>query len=249
MNLSIWYYTLASVVAVSLVSFVGLAVLSLNIERLKRLLFFLISFAAGTLLGDTFLHIFPELVAEAGFTTTIAWYFILAILIFFILERFIRWHHYHHVGDEEHHPMGTLNLIGDGFHNFIDGMIIAASYLVDVQLGLATTLAVIFHELPQEIGDFAILLHSGFSKAKALWFNFLSALMAVLGAVVVLWLGANLGGITTPLLVLTAGGFIYIATVDLMPELHKESDSLRSWWQLVALGMGLGLMSLLLLLE
>lgn len=244
-----WYYTLASVVAVSLVSFVGLAVLSLNIERLKKLLFFLISFAAGTLLGDTFLHIFPELVKDGGFSTNTAWYLILAILFFFILERFISWHHYHHVGEEDRHPMGTLNLIGDGLHNFLDGMIIAASYLVDVKLGVATTLAVVFHELPQEIGDFAILLHSGYSKAKALWFNFLSALMAVVGATLVLWLGATSGAITNPLLALTAGGFIYIATVDLIPELHKESNVAKSWWQLVALGLGLGLMSLLLLLE
>lgn len=244
-----WYYTMASVIAVSLVSFVGLAVLSIKIERLKKILFFLISFAAGTLLGDTFLHIFPELVEENKFATSTAWYLIFAIVFFFILERFIRWHHYHHVGEEDHHPMGTLNLIGDGFHNFLDGMIIAASYLVDVKLGLATTLAVVFHELPQEIGDFAILLHSGYSKVKALWFNFISALMAVIGAAIVLWLGTKVDNITIPLLALTAGGFIYIATVDLIPELHKESNVAKSWWQLVALGLGLGLMSLLLLLE
>ncbi|MFA4937090.1 MAG: ZIP family metal transporter [Patescibacteria group bacterium] len=245
----VWLYTLTSVFIISLASFVGLLTLSLRLDQLKKLLFFLISFAAGALLGDTFLHIFPELIAESGFTISLAFYLLFSIILFFILERFIRWHHYHHVEEKDQHPVGYLNLVGDGFHNFIDGMIIGASYLVSIPLGLATTLAVLFHELPQEIGDFAILLHSGFSKRKALFFNFLSALLAVLGAVLILWLGAGIGvKITSPLLALTAGGFIYIATVDLIPELHKESNLGKSLIQLVALLFGIGLMALFLLI-
>ncbi len=243
----VWFYSLVSVLLISLISFAGLLVLAVTMEKLQKILFFLISFAAGALLGDAFLHILPELVEDNGFGLDISLYLIVAILIFLILERIIRWHHYHHISEEDKHPIGYLNLIGDGFHNFIDGAVIAASYLADWKLGLATTIAVMLHELPQEIGDFAILLHSGFTKTKALVFNFLSGLVAVIGVLLVLWLGVKVTGILVPLLALTAGGFIYIATVDLIPEMHKETNLNKSLVQLVALLFGIGLMVLLLI--
>ncbi len=245
----VWVYSLVSVLVVSLISFAGLLVLAVTVEKLKKIIFFLISFAAGALLGDAFLHILPELIEDKGFSLDISLYLIGAILIFLILERVIRWHHYHHISEEDKHPIGYLNLIGDGFHNFIDGAMIAASYLVDIKLGLATTVAVMLHELPQEIGDFAILLHSGFTKIKALVFNFLSGLIAIVGAILVLWLGSQVKEIIWPLLALTAGGFIYIATVDLIPELHKETHLGKSLMQLAALLLGIGLMLLLVLGE
>ncbi|MFH1867020.1 MAG: ZIP family metal transporter [Patescibacteria group bacterium] len=245
----VWLYTLGSVILVSLVSFIGLFALSLSANRLKKLLFILISFAAGALLGDAFIHILPELVGEYGYTINIALYLSAAIVLFFILERFIRWHHYHHLEEEDKHPVGYLNLVGDGFHNFIDGLIIGASYLVDIKLGMATTLAVLVHELPQEIGDFTILIHSGFSRGRALFYNFLSALAAVVGAVLILLLEKLSAEILPALLALTAGGFIYIATVDLIPELHKESDLKKSILQLVSLVAGIALMFLLLLMD
>lgn len=241
-------YIIISLLIVSLTSFVGLFTLSWQVDRLKKALFFLISLAAGTLLGDAFFHILPELVADYGFTTEVGMYLLSAIIIFFILERFVRWHHYHHVSEEAKHPVGVLNLAGDGLHNFIDGMIIAASYLADTSLGIATTMAVLLHELPQEIGDFAILIHSGFSRGRALLFNFISALFALVGGLVVWW-GSDPESFTMPLLALTVGGFIYIATVDLIPELHKEARTGQSLVQLLGLLLGVGLMVGLLFLE
>lgn len=239
-------FPLASVLAVSLVSFVGLFAISVNTERLKKVIFILISFAAGTLLGDAFLHILPEIVAEHGWSATISLYLLVSIVLFYCLEQFIHWHHYHHVGEEEKHPVGLLNLVGDGFHNFIDGLIIGSSYLVSAELGLATTLAVIFHEIPQEIGDFAILLHSGFTRGKALLYNFFSALTAVVGTLLAVWAGGRFESVLPAFLALTAGGFIYIATADLIPELHKEVHVGKSFLQLFSLICGMGLMILLL---
>lgn len=230
-------------------SLIGLVALSLSLTNLKRLMFILISFAAGTLLGDTFLHILPELTEEIGFGLPTGVSILAAILVFYVLENIIHWHHYHHVDEEDKHPVGILNLIGDGFHNLIDGLIIGAAYLVDLRLGLATTMAVAFHEIPQEIGDFAILIHSGFSKSKALWFNFFSALVALLGVALALWLDWAVKGTLPTLLALTAGGFIYIATVDLIPELHKEVRLGKSLLQLVFLVAGISLMALLVFLE
>ncbi|OGL88472.1 hypothetical protein A3I42_03290 [Candidatus Uhrbacteria bacterium RIFCSPLOWO2_02_FULL_49_11] len=244
-----YLYPLASVLAVSLVSFTGLFAISVNTERLKKVLFILISFAAGTLLGDAFLHILPEIVAEHGWSITISLYLLISIVLFYCLEQFIHWHHYHHVSEEERHPVGLLNLVGDGFHNFIDGLIIGTSYLVSVELGIATTLAVIFHEIPQEIGDFAILLHSGFTRGKALLYNFLSALTAVLGTLLAIGISGRFEGTVPFLLALTAGGFIYIATADLIPELHKEVNIKKSFIQLFSFLCGMGLMFLLLTFE
>jgi len=139
--------------------------------------------------------------------------------------------------------------VGDAFHNFIDGLVIGASYLVSIDIGIATTLAVIFHELPQEIGDFAILIHSGFTKGKALLFNFLSALTAIIGTLIAVWAGARFAGALPVLLALTAGVFIYIATVDLIPELHKELNIKKSLLQLAALVCGMGFMWVMLVLE
>ena len=244
-----WLPAIVSVVVVSLISFVWLFTLSLQGETLKRLMFVLISFAAGTLLGDTFLHIFPELAEEIGFELPVGLSILGAMLLFYLLENVIHWHHYHHISDEDKHPVGTLNLVGDGFHNLIDGMIIGAAYLVDLRLGIATTMAVAFHEIPQEIGDFAILIHSGFSKTRALVLNFISALVAVIGVLLVIWFGQVVEGLLPLLLAFTAGGFIYIATVDLIPELHKEVRIGKSALQLVFLIAGIALMAFFTLLE
>lgn len=240
---------LISVIVVSLISFVGLFTLSLSVETLKRLMFMLISFAAGTLLGDAFLHIFPEIVEEVGFGLPVGLSILGAMLLFYLLENVIHWHHYHHISEEDKHPVGVLNLVGDGFHNLIDGIIIGAAYLVDIKLGLATTLAVAFHEIPQEIGDFAILIHSGFSKARALLLNFISALVALVGVGLAVWFGQVVAGALPLLLAFTAGGFIYIATVDLIPELHKEVRIGKSALQLIFLIAGIVLMAGFALME
>ena len=168
-------YTMGAVLIVSLVSLLGLVFVSLKPKTLEKLLFVLVSFATGTLLGDAFLHLLPETIERIGFSLEVSLAVLTGILLFFVLEKFISWRHCHVPTSKDHpHSLGWMNLMGDGFHNFIDGMIIAGSFLVSPALGLSTTFAVLLHEVPQEIGDFGILIYSGFSRTKAIVFNFIS---------------------------------------------------------------------------
>ena len=171
------------------------------------------------------------------------------ILLFFALEKFLHWHHHGEDTENHIHPVGKLVLFSDAVHNFLDGMIIGASFLVSVPVGLATTIAVVLHEIPQEIGDFAVLLHSGYTKARALWLNFLSALAALLGALVLFSLGEIAEISATWLVPIAAGGFIYIAVADLMPELHKTKELKYSILQIGAVMIGVLAMVALTLLE
>lgn len=250
-------YALISVILVSLASLIGAVGLSLSDRKLQRILLLLVSFAAGALLGDAFFHLLPELVEENGFTIAISIGILAGILFSFILEKFIHWHHCHAGGEhchEEHEehkhtkPLGYLTLFGDGLHNFVDGLIIGASYLVDVNVGIATTVAVLLHELPQELGDFGLLIHSGFSRGKALAFNFISALAAVVG-VGVAYLSTDAELLHRVLVPFAVGNFIYIACADIIPELHREERWQKSVLQLVFFILGIALMAALLLLE
>lgn len=247
--LAVWFYTMGSVLLASLVSLVGILSISMDPERLKRMLLFLVSFAAGALLGGAFLHLLPES-AEHGLRTKVSVFILVGIFGFFILEKIIHWRHCHIPTSEDHpHPMGIMNLVGDGLHNLLDGTIIAGSYLVDLRLGVSTTIAVILHEIPQEIGDFGILVHAGYSIRKALMFNFLSALAAALGAVVTLGIGLRIESASTYLVPFTLGAFVYIATADLIPELKKELALKKSLLQLLFILLGAGVMGALLLLD
>jgi len=249
--MQVWIYSIASVIVVSLISLIGVFTLSLKQETLRKILLFLVSFAVGGLFGDAFIHLLPESFEKLGTKLSTSLYTIAGILIFFILEKFIRWRHCHSPSSSEHtHPVVALNLIGDGVHNFIDGMVIAASFLVNIPLGITTSLAVIFHEIPQEIGDFGVLVHGGLSVKKALFFNFLSALTSILGAVICLVIGPHIKGYTLALLPITAGGFLYIAGSDLIPELHQGCDIKVSSaiWQFVFIVLGIMVMVLLVLL-
>ncbi len=244
-------YTLISVLAVSLLAFIGIFSLTINAKRLKTVLIYLISFSAGALLGDAFIHLLPEVVEEQGFSLTISLGVLGGIAMFFVLEKIIHWQHCHLPISEEHvHPFAYMNLIGDALHNFIDGIIIAASYVVSIPAGIATTFAVALHEIPQEIGDFGVLVHGGFTRKSALIVNFISALAAVLGAVLALWAATLVEQIELVLVPIAVGGFIYIAGSDLIPELHKETRLRRSILQVIAFLLGIGVMwALLLLLE
>lgn len=247
---SVLLYSLVSVILVSLISFIGLVTLSIKTEKLKLALVYLISFSAGALLGDAFIHLVPEIMKNGGYTLNSAIYILIGILIFFGLEKIIHWQHCHMPINHEHiHPFAYTNLVGDALHNFIDGLIIAASYMASIPVGIATTIAVILHEIPQEIGDFGVLLHGGFTKAKALAMNFLTALGALLGALVALWLGGLVNEIQKYLIPLAIGGFIYIAASDLIPELHKETKINRSIGQIISIIIGIAIMAALLLLE
>jgi zinc and cadmium transporter len=198
-----------------------------------------VSFSAGALIAGAIIHLIPEAFKEYGINTLIPLFFLIGILTFFILEKILHWRHCHiHTKKHKHH-LATMNLVGDFFHNFIDGMMIAGSYLVNIQLGLTTTVAVILHEIPQEIGDFGVLLYAGLKKYKALFYNFLSALAAVLGAIVILYIGNTIPNLTMFLLPFTAGGFIYIAGSDLIPELQKEFVLKKSLTQFIFLVLGM----------
>ncbi len=238
-----------SVILVSIVSFIGIFTLSLNQKRLKKIVTYFISFSAGALLGDVFIHLIPETIEN--FTTSTSIYILSGIGIFFVLEKFIHWEHCHgHITQEHHvHPFAYLTILGDALHNFIDGIIIATSYLVSIPVGLATTTAVILHEIPQEIGDFGVLLHGGFTKTKALFVNFLSALAAILGAILVLFASRWVTSLESFLIPITIGSFIYIAGSDLIPELHKETNLKKSLIQFISLIMGVLVMIGLLALE
>jgi len=243
-------YTIASVLIVSLISLIGVLTISINTKKLNKFLIYLVSFATGALLGDAFLHLIPELIEENSFTIQTSFYILGGIIVFFIVEKIVHWRHCHIPHNEKHtHPFAVTNLVGDGVHNFIDGLIIGASYLAGIPVGIATTIAVIFHEIPQEIGDFGILLHAGFSKSKALLFNFLSAVTAVLGGIIAIVASGMVPSIANYLIPIAIGGFIYIAGADLIPELHKNFEIKKSIFQIIALVLGIVVMAMLLFLE
>jgi len=242
----IYFYTFLSVIIVSLLSFVGALSLALNPEKLKKITIFFVSLSAGTLLGDSFIHLLPEMIEEENYIPSV-WLWVLGgIIVFFILEKIICWRHCHIPTSREHpHHLGLMNLVGDGLHNFIDGLVIAGSFLISPPLGLATTLAIVAHEIPQEIGDFGVLIHAGYSRGKALFFNFFSGLLAVLGALITLIIGPQVENFSAFIIPFTAGGFIYIATADLIPELKKESRLWQSLSQLLFILLGLAIMLIL----
>lgn len=239
-------WILVSTFVVSLISLIGVFTLAIKEGLLRKIIFSLIAFSAGALIGGAFLHILPEVLnknrSEIVFT-----YVIVGLVLFFMMERYFYWRHCHS-GVCDVHAFTYLNLIGDGFHNFMDGMVIAASYMVSLKLGFVTTLAVIFHEIPQELGDFGVLVYGGFSKQKALIYNFISALSAMAGAVIGYFVSDFALGFSNFILPLTAGGFIYIATSDLIPEIHKETNAQRSILAFIAFLSGIVFMALVKLL-
>lgn len=243
-------YGIASVFAVSLISFIGLFTLSLSTTLLNRGLLYMISFSAGALFGDAFIHLLPEVVEEYGFGINISLFILSGIVFSFVVEKFIHWRHCHHPTTSNHpHPFALMNLVGDAVHNLIDGLIIGASYLISIPVGFATTIAVILHEIPQEIGDFGVLLHGGFSKKMALLLNFLTALVSFVGLFIALYLGVSTENMTMFLIPFAAGNFIYIAGSDLIPELHKEVGVTKSLSQLLTFLLGIAIMFALLLVE
>jgi zinc and cadmium transporter len=238
-----------SVIAVSVISLIGAFALFFRSKLGDKTVKFLVSFAVGALLGDVFIHLLPELVEEGKFDVTVSLVILASVLGFFITEGFLHLHHHHHESDENernYHPVAYLNLIGDGLHNFIDGLIIGGAYLVDIRLGFATTIAVILHEIPQELGDFGVLLYAGFSKTKALFYNFISAITALIGVTVALLVG-QVENFATILVAIGIGSFIYIALADLVPEIHRSKG--RLMLQVSSLILGVAVMSALLLFE
>ncbi len=220
------FWIIGSTTLVSLISLVGAATLFMKERLLERVLLAFVGFSAGTLMGGAFLDLLPEAL-EHSESVGIFSYLIVGFTLFFLLEKFLYWRHCHR-GRCDVHAFTYLNLIGDGIHNLLDGLVIAASFVANLQLGFVTTFAVISHEVPQELGDFGILVYGGFSRSRALVFNFLSGLTAVLGALIGYLLFPYAGNLSALLLPFAAGGFIYISGSDLIPELHRETDAKKS---------------------
>ena len=242
MELNVFTLSFLSILIVSLTSFAGVLVLLLKRNILNRITFVLVGLATGALFGDVFFHLLPEIYKGQEFEAGI--FIALGILMFFILEKFLRWRH-KHTGEEDIKPVAFTNLVGDSIHNFIDGVLITASYITNTELGIATTLAIILHEIPQEIGDFGVLIHSGFSVKKALLLNFLSALISFIGMGLAFTLSQTMEYLISLLLPITAGAFIYIAGSDLIPELHTKESFKDSLLQMISIILGITLLALL----
>jgi len=217
-----------STFVVSLISFAGAIILILKEKVLNKILLVLVAFSTGALLGGAFFHLIPEAIERVGIEGIFKIFLILifGFCFFFILENFIKWHHHHAIFHPEIKPFSYLILVADSIHNFIDGLIIAASFVVSFPIGIATTLTVFFHEIPQEIGDFGVLIFGGFKKLKAVFINFLSAIFAVFGGFLGFLIAEKIGNSIVFLLPFAAGNFIYIAASDLLPEIRRE-ESLR----------------------
>lgn len=247
-----WVSSLLSTFAVSGVSLIGLLALRLDASRLRRVTEPLLGLGVGTLLGDAFIHLIPSALAAAPASALAPSLGVLAgMLLFFALDRLVR-----HRVEARPHPrparseLITLNLVGDGVHNFIDGVLIAAGYLVSPAIGLSTTVAVMAHELPQELADFAVLVHGGLDARRAVAVNLASASAAVLGTLCTLALGAAAGPALTQVLIpVTAGGFVYIATAQLIPELRRDNRPGALALQLALMAIGIALMASVALLE
>lgn len=211
-------------ILISLLSLAGVVVLFLKTDFIKKIVVFLVALSAGTMIGAAFLHLIPEALTQMPIQKT----FILTIggfLLFFLVERLLHWRHCHKAEGECHeHTFAYMNLLGDAFHNFLDGLLVIASFVINPVLGWTTVWAIASHELPQEIGDFGVLLHGGLKRGQALWLNFLVSLTAILGVFIGYWL-SSFSGVALALLPITAGGFIYISAVDLVPELHQQTGS------------------------
>ncbi len=232
------WYAVISVVIVSLLSLTGAVLILLRKKELSALITYALAFSSGVMLGATFFDLLPEsveLLPEGAFTWVLG-----GFVSFFALEKLLSWHHHvegRHVHEEK--PFAYLTLIGDAIHNFVDGAVIAGAYLISVPLGITTTLAVIAHEIPHEMSDFMILLHGGFSHAKALLYNFLSATTAIAGAVLVLFLSGQVEILEQYLLPIAAGNFLYIVASDLIPELLTKRKGSESVAQILLLLVGL----------
>jgi len=211
-------------------------------EVLDKILIFLVSLSAGALMGGAFLHLLPE-ASEAMSIDSLFGVFLISFITFFLIEKILHWRHCHKA-DCSVHTFGYMNLVGDSVHNFIDGLVIASVFMVDIKLGIATTLAVAIHEIPQEIGDYGVLIYAGFSRKMALILNYAVALTVVLGGIVGYLLFSSLESFLPFLMPFAAGGFVYIAASDLMPEIRKESNLGKSIISFLVFIIGIAIMYL-----
>ncbi len=213
--------TILATVLDSLVGLVGIFSLYISDKELQEIVRWLVAFAAGAMLAGALIHMLPKTFLDLHYPWTgeVA---VLGFLTFFILERYLHWHHCHETGPCEVHPITTLTIIGDSLHNFIDGIVIAATFLTDIATGWITTFLIIAHEVPQELGNFSVLLFGGLKKEKAILWTFFSQATCVIGGILGWFFTPE--WLKAPIIAFAAGGFLYIASSDLIPELHKEKD-------------------------
>lgn len=244
-------YSFLSVLITSLISLIGVITLGISNRKLSKILIYLISFSAGALLADVFFHLLPHLIEEQGsFSIKISSYIFVGIIMSLILEKIIHWRHCHLPVNKKHiHHVSLMSLIGDAIHNFIDGIIIGLSYFLSIPIGIATTIAVILHEIPQEIADYGVLVYGGFSKKKALLMNMLTATTSFIGLAFALIIGSRMESLIDVLIPIAAGNFIYIACSDLIPELHKQNETKQSLAQILAFILGAMILLLMVFLE
>ncbi|HHX42272.1 MAG TPA: ZIP family metal transporter [Armatimonadetes bacterium] len=265
--MTIWWYTLGSTFLISLIALVGILSLYLSADRVREWLLPMVGFAAGALLGNVFLHLLPELVERKGsFDPVSSLLVLLGIVVFFLMEQGIRHWQAEHTdrGDHMEHlahlrprpldleqgagslltarPYAAVSLGSDLLHNFIDGLVVGGAFLFSIPLGISTALVVALHEVPQELGDYAILVHAGLDRMRALFYNFVTALTAVAGGVVALLIGAARETFPLYLIPFTAGTFIYLAVGSLIPELHSHGEKHRTFRGVVGMLAGIGVM-------
>ncbi|MCF7861879.1 ZIP family metal transporter [Candidatus Woesearchaeota archaeon] len=241
-------YPIVSVIIVSLISVIFAVPFLLKKKLSKSVLLFMLSVSVGVLLSTVFMNMLPEVFTH-DYSMATTYYIIAGFLVMFVLEKLV---HYHHnkkcedgnCGHGHAYNVAPLNLVGDGIHNFIDGLVIAGSYAVDITLGIAATISIIFHEIPQEIADFGVLLYSGMSKKKALIFNFLSATTAILGTLIGIALAGRIEGFSEIIVPFAAGNFIYIAASNLVPQLHRHCKIKETLLHIFAIILGVIIITL-----
>jgi len=218
-------WILGSTFLISLIAWIGILTLFLRTELLDRLLLALVALAAGGLIGGAFLHLLPRAIREYGRADTLPLflYLLVGFCLFYVLEQFIHWHH-HHATDHDREPVTYLVLVSDTIHNFIDGLVVAGAFLLGVDVGVVTAAAIALHEIPQEIGDFGVLVYGGFDRRRALLLNYLTQSSVILGGLVGYAVAGRIAGLPTVLLPFAAGNFVYIAASDLIPEIKRETD-------------------------
>lgn len=224
--MNVLLYILASTFLISIISFVGVLTFALKEKLLEKMLLFLVALSAGALMGGAFLHLIPEAVEIVSIERAFI-YILIGFSLFFLVEKILHWRHCHKKNCKVH-TFAQMNLFGETVHNFIDGLIIAASFVINIPLGIATSVAVALHEIPQEMGDFGVLVYGGYTKARALMLNFVVALTALLGGILGYFILEHVKSFTGFLLPFAAGGFIYIAASDLIPEIRREDHLGRS---------------------
>ena len=244
---------IAACLAVSLCSLSSATALWLKPETLKWLVPNLVALAVGVLLGDAFIHLIPDAIQRHGAVSEVCLTVLIGMFVFFVLEKGVRWRHDHNVDTRptaDHIlPLAKMNLIGDAMHNFVDGILIAGSFLADPVMGFTTTLAIVAHEVPQELGDVGALLRGGFAPRQAVLYNFYCSLSVLPGAIFTLLLSQVAESSLIVLLPVAAGGFIYIAASDLIPVLHERSSLIHLGGQSAAFASGIGFMQFIVFFE